>query len=90
MNQTAENFAEMIDILISTSAQEPSMHLAVMLRTDWDTASLFLHMGRDHGLPGYTTFLNHCHNSTHFKTFEDLNEIIASPEYLKALKYHYR
>lgn len=90
MNETAESFAEMIDLLITTPAKEPSMHISVALRSDWNTASLFLHMGRDHGLPGYLKWLNFCSNSTDFKTFEDLSKAPLKFEYLKALKYLYR
>lgn len=79
----------MIDILMRTPAQEPSMHISVTLRTDWDTASLFLHMGRDHGLPGYTNWLNFCRNTTEFWTFGDLEKMPIRQEYLKALKFLY-
>lgn len=91
MNETAENFAEMINLLIETPAKEPSMHISVSLRSDWNTASLFLHMGRDHGLPGYVNWLNFCHNKTaEFKTFDDLAKAPLKFEYVKALKYLYR
>lgn len=89
MNETAENFAEMIDILMRTPAQEPSMHISVALRADWDTAALFLHMGRDHGLPGYIRWLNFCQNTTDFRTFNDLENAPIKEEYIKALKYMY-
>lgn len=88
MNETAENFAEMVDILITTSAQNPSMHMMVSLRSDWDTASLFIHMGRDHGLPGYTNYLKQCENLT-ISRFEDLKKAGFTTEYIKALKYLY-
>lgn len=90
MNETAESFAEMIDLLIRTPAKEPSMHVSVSLRSDWNTASLFLHMGRDHGLAGYLKWLNFCQNSTEFKSFEDLSKVPLKSEYVKALKYLYR
>lgn len=90
MNETAESFAEMIDLLITTPAKEPSMHVSVSLRSDWNTASLFLHMGRDHGLPGYLKFLNFCQNTTDFQTFEDLSKAPLKFEYVKALRFLYR
>lgn len=90
LNKTAESFAEMVDILISLPAQSPSMHMMVPLRSDWDTAALFLHMGRDHGIPGYTSWIEYCSNSTYTKrpTFDDLKDLMK-PEYVKTLKYLY-
>jgi len=80
----------MVDILISLPAQSPSMHMMVPLRSDWDTAALFLHMGRDHGIPGYTSWIEYCSNSTYTKrpTFDDLKDLMK-PEYVKTLKYLY-
>lgn len=91
MNKTAENFAEMIDILITEPAQNPSMHISVPLRRDWDTAGLFVHMGRDHGIPGYVRTLEFCDNTTFVKPpkFEDLKSHGIKAEYIKALKYLY-
>lgn len=91
MNETAENFAEMIDILMKTPAQEPSMHISVFLREDWDTASLFLHMGRDHGLPGYVSWLKFCRNTTDtdYITFDDFEKAPMKQQYIKALEYLY-
>lgn len=89
MNETVSNFAEMIDMLIKTPAQVPSLHMAINLRSDWDTASLFIHMGRDHGLPGYTTWLNSARNATRKYKFEDLEKMGMKREYVKALKYLY-
>ncbi|CAH1129175.1 unnamed protein product [Ceutorhynchus assimilis] len=90
LNKTAESFAEMVDILISLPAQAPSMHMVVPLRSDWDTAALFIHMGRDHGIPGYTSWLQYCSNVTspQSPTFNDMQANIK-PEYVKALKYLY-
>lgn len=89
MNESAENFAEMLDLLITTPAKEPSMHISVALRSDWDTTSLFLHMGRDHGLAGYTKWLNFCRNVSYFFTFDDFDKAPLKYEYVKALKYLY-
>lgn len=90
MNETAESFAEMVNLLIATPAKEPSMHISVSLRADWNTASLFLHMGRDHGLAGYTKWLNFCRNTTKFQSFDDLANVPIKSEYIKALEYLYR
>ncbi|XP_030764452.1 uncharacterized protein LOC115888753 [Sitophilus oryzae] len=91
MNETANSFAEMIDILISLPAQNPSMHMAVPLRESRDTFALFLHMGRDHGIPGYLKMVEYCTNNTANKSkrFDSLTEKIK-PEYIKALKYLYK
>lgn len=91
MNETVETFAEMIDLLITTPAQSPSMHMMVTLRPDWDTASLFLHMGRDHGIPSYPQFIQYCSNVTYPQrpTFDDLRSRGIREEYIKALKYIY-
>lgn len=89
MNETAESFAEMVDLLITTPAKEPSMHISVSLRSDWNTAALFVHMGRDHGLAGYLKWLNFCDNSTEFRSFDDLSKASIKFEYIKALKYLY-
>nr|XP_022916804.1 uncharacterized protein LOC111426494 [Onthophagus taurus] len=62
MNETAENFAEMIDILIKTPAQYVSGHIEVPLRHGWDTTTLMVHMGRDHGLPGYIYYAKFARN----------------------------
>ncbi|XP_066250383.1 uncharacterized protein [Euwallacea similis] len=90
LNKTAETFADMVDILISLPAQAPSVHMMVPLRKDWDTASLFIHMGRDHGIPRYTSLIQYCGNTTYptQPTFEDLKAFIR-PEYVKTLKYVY-
>ncbi|ERL88558.1 hypothetical protein D910_05943 [Dendroctonus ponderosae] len=90
-NKTAETFAEMIDILITEPAQNPSMHISVPLRKDWDTSGLFVHMGRDHGIPGYITVLEFCSNKTFSKypKFDDLKSYGIKPEYVKALRYLY-
>ncbi|XP_072395913.1 uncharacterized protein [Diabrotica undecimpunctata] len=92
MNETVETFAEMIDLLIQTPAQTPSVHIMVPIRREWDTASLFIHMGRDHGIPSYPKYLQYCTNSTSKKTptFDSLKEFGIKDEYIKALKYMYR
>lgn len=89
MNETVENFAEMVDVLIRTPAQNPSMHMMVPLRPDWDTASLFVHMGRDHGIPPYTQYLEKCLNLT-TDNFDDFTKAGIRPELIKALKYLYQ
>ncbi|XP_066153356.1 uncharacterized protein [Euwallacea fornicatus] len=91
LSKTADSFADMIDILISEPAQNPSMHISVPLRANWDTSGLFVHMGRDHGIPGYVKIVQFCKNQTFPKTlkFEDLKAYHIKPEYIKALKYLY-
>ncbi|EFA09156.2 hypothetical protein TcasGA2_TC005493 [Tribolium castaneum] len=89
MNETVESFAEMVDVLIRTPAQSPSMHMMVPLRADWDTAALFVHMGRDHGIPPYAHYLSKCQNLT-IEKFDDFTKAGISPELLKALKYLYQ
>lgn len=91
INKTAETFAEMIDILITEPAQNPSMHISVPLRKDWDTSGLFVHMGRDHGIPGYIRVLEFCSNKTFSSNpkFDDLKSYGIKPEYIKALRYLY-
>lgn len=81
----------MVDILITLPAQAPSLHMMVPLRTDWDTSALFIHMGRDHGIPSYTSGLQYCSNITYptTPTFEDMKANIK-PDYVKSLKYIYR
>jgi hypothetical protein len=88
MNETVENFAEMVDVLIRTPAQVPSMHMMVPLRSDWDTGSLFVHMGRDHGIPGYPKYLQKCQNIT-VSSFNNFTQVGIRPEMIKALKYLY-
>ncbi|KAL3272932.1 hypothetical protein HHI36_014391 [Cryptolaemus montrouzieri] len=89
MNETVLNFAEMVEMLIKTPAQVPSLHMAVNLRSDWDTAPLFIHMGRDHGLAGYTSWLNAARNTSKKYEFEDLEKMGMKREHVKALKYLY-
>ncbi|KRT83256.1 peroxidase [Oryctes borbonicus] len=92
MNETAESFAEMVDILIRTPAQVPSIHINVPLRKEWDTATLMMHMSRDHGLPGYVAYAQLCHNITSsakkFK-FEDLYQFGISRNNIDILKELY-
>lgn len=93
MNETAENFAEMVDILIRTPAQAPSIHINVPLRKEWDTATLMMHMGRDHGLTGYTEYAHLCHNiSNNIQTlkFEDLYQFGISRNNIRMLRELYR
>lgn len=92
MNETVETFAEMIDVLISNPAQAPSVHIMIPLRHDWDTASLFIHMGRDHGIPSYPDVVNYCFNVSKDKAlkFEDFKAVGIKEEFIKALKYMYR
>ncbi|KAJ8969968.1 hypothetical protein NQ317_008531 [Molorchus minor] len=91
MNETVDTFAEMVDVLIRTAAQSPSFHMMVPLRPDWDTTSLFIHMGRDHGIPSYPQYVQYCQNVTSPRslTFEDLKSNGIKDEYIKALKYMY-
>ncbi|CAH1969751.1 unnamed protein product [Acanthoscelides obtectus] len=92
MNETVESFAEMVDLLITNAAQTPSMHFSVSLRSDWDTASLFVHMGRDHGIPSYIRVVQNCTNTTTNGkvSFDDMKKSGIKDEYIKALKYLYR
>ncbi|XP_048519800.1 uncharacterized protein LOC109542192 [Dendroctonus ponderosae] len=89
-NQTTESFAEMVDNLISLPAQAPSMHIKVPMRAEWNTAALFLHMSRDHGIPSYPQLLQYCSNSTFAKklTFEEMKSNIET-QHIKLLKYLY-
>ncbi|XP_050297989.1 peroxidasin homolog isoform X2 [Anthonomus grandis grandis] len=91
LNETANSFAEMVDILISLPAQSPSLHMMVPLRKDWDTAGLFIHMGRDHGIPGYTSWMQYCSNITYptNPTFEDMT-LLMKPDYVNTLKRLYQ
>lgn len=92
MNETVTSFAEMVDMLITTPAHSPSMHMMIPLRNDWDTASLFIHMGRDHGIAPYLKYVEYCSNLTTHKPlkFEDFTSIGIKDEYIKALKYMYK
>ncbi|KAF5280247.1 hypothetical protein FQA39_LY18070 [Lamprigera yunnana] len=74
LNATANNFAEMVDLLIRTPAQTTSMHMVVPLRNKWDTGSLLIHLGRDHGIPPYTQWVEFCHNVS-IKNFDDLFKV---------------
>ncbi|KAJ8915169.1 hypothetical protein NQ315_000421 [Exocentrus adspersus] len=91
MNETVETFAEMIDVLITTPAQSPSLHMMAPLRPEWDTAALFIHMGRDHGIPSYPQYVQYCANTTSPQrpTFDDLRSMGIKDEFIKALKYMY-
>lgn len=93
MNETAESFAEMVDILIRTPAQAPSIHINVPLRKEWDTSTLMIHMGRDHGLQGYVQYAHLCYNiSTNVEKikFEDLYQFGISRKSSDILKELYR
>lgn len=90
MNETAENFAEMVDILIRHPAQEPTMHMNVKLRLDWDTSTLLTHMGRDHGIPGYAKFVEHCRKEKLTGDFEQFSQFGIDTDGIKILKTLYR
>lgn len=93
MNETAENFAEMVDILIRTPAQVPSIHINVPLRKEWDTSTLMMHMSRDHGLAGYIMYAQSCHNITNTGKklkFEDLYQFGISRNNIEILRELYR
>lgn len=90
MNESAENFAEMVDILIRSPAQEPSMHMNVKLRTEWDTASLLIHMGRDHGLAGYPKWFEYCKNVSFTGNLEQFSQVGMNREGMKILETLYR
>ncbi|KAF5284358.1 hypothetical protein FQR65_LT13575 [Abscondita terminalis] len=89
MNATASNFAEMIDLLIGTPAQTTSMHMVVPLRNKWETGSLLVHLGRDHGIPPYTKFVQFCHNVS-VKSFDDLTKVNMEKNNIKLLTDLYR
>ncbi|XP_018331432.1 uncharacterized protein LOC108741220 [Agrilus planipennis] len=89
MNETAESFAGMIDLLIGTASQNPTMNMIVPLRNDWDTASLLIHMGRDHGIPSYPAYAEFCHNVT-ITTFDDLKFTRIRPDNIRLLKTLYK
>lgn len=92
MNESAENFAEMVDLLIKTPGQTPSIYMDVPLRNGWDTAALMTHMGRDHGISGYMNYVRRCSNySIDIKAeFEDLAHYGISEANIKILKELYR
>ncbi|PSN37939.1 hypothetical protein C0J52_20255 [Blattella germanica] len=46
--------------MLITPAQQPSLNIAPQLEDGWDTGSLLLRMGRDHGLPSYQHWLQFC------------------------------
>ncbi|KAF7278210.1 hypothetical protein GWI33_008704 [Rhynchophorus ferrugineus] len=89
-NETAASFAEMVDILITLPGQVPSMHMMVPLRSNWDTSALFIHMARDHGIPGYTNWIQYCSNIT-YPTRPDFDDLTANirPENIQILKRLY-
>lgn len=83
----------MVDLLIRRSAQNPSMHMIVPLRSNWNTAALLIHMGRDHGLAAYPEWVKMCHSSqfdADIKGFEDLGKMGISKENVEMLKELYR
>ncbi|XP_023288072.1 uncharacterized protein LOC105701787 [Orussus abietinus] len=45
----------------------------------WDFTELLIHVGRDHGLPGYVDFLGHC-SGIHAINFTDLHEMMRSED----------
>lgn len=89
MNETAETFADMVDVLIRTQAQVPSMHMVVPLRSKWETASLLIHMGRDHGLASYPKWAKYCYNIT-LNTFDDLQKVNVKQENIDLLQNVYK
>lgn len=91
MNKTAETFTEQLDLLLTTPSQPPSLHIALTLRSNWDTAALFIHMARDHGLPSYPHLLAYCHDNvaTENITFSHLKRFGITDESIKLLKTVY-
>lgn len=91
MNKTTDTFAEMVDNLIRTPAFMPSMHIDIKLRSDWDTSTLLVHMGRDHGIASYPSWLRMC-TGMHMDmdmTFNDLTKFAISPQGVDMLKSLY-
>ncbi|KAK4874855.1 hypothetical protein RN001_014215 [Aquatica leii] len=84
MNASANNFGEMVDLLIRTPAQTTSMNMVVPLRSQWDTGSLLIHLGRDHGLPPYTKWVQFCHNVS-IASFDDLSKVNMEKHNIKLL-----
>lgn len=91
MNTTSDTFAEMVDNLIRTPAFMPSMHIDVKLRSDWDTSSLLIHMGRDHGIAGYPYWLKFCSGISMENdiTFDDISKNGISKNGIDLLKTLY-
>lgn len=78
----------MVDLLITNPAQNLGLNINVNLKPDWDAASLFVHMGRDHGLPGYVDWLNLRNNLSTQYTFKDL-EYFVKKENVKLISHLY-
>lgn len=90
MKKTHDTFAEMVDKLIATPAYRPSMHIDVPLRHDWDTAPLLIHTARDHGIPGYTSWLQLCNPSSNITdNFDDLHQFGITEKGVSLLKSLY-
>lgn len=89
MKKPRSSFAEMVDLLLSNAAYRPSFHMDVTLREGWDTAPLLVHMGRDHGLPSYTSTVSFCRNISKEITFQNLHEFGISEKGISMLRKLY-
>ncbi|KAJ9573877.1 hypothetical protein L9F63_008737, partial [Diploptera punctata] len=56
---------ELTQLMLDAPAQQPSLIMSSSLQNGWDTASLLVQLGRDHGLPNYQQWLQQC-SSTNF------------------------
>ncbi|CAH1185902.1 unnamed protein product [Phyllotreta striolata] len=76
LNKTLETTTEMFSNLASSPAKVLSSRINVQVRSDWDSFALFVHMGRDHGVPSYLRLREACNNET-FKTYINFEELEA-------------
>lgn len=91
MNKPHTSFTEMVDLLLSSRAYRPSFHMDVVLRSGWETAPLLVHMGRDHGLPSYSSALAFCRgNTTQDISFQNMHQFGISDNGVDMLRKLYR
>lgn len=73
--------------LLKETIQKPGLHMNKQFRNHFlqgqdkyglDLAAMIIQMGRDHGIPGYTTFRTLC-GLRRPNNFSDLNDIVSSP-----------
>ncbi|KAJ4441124.1 hypothetical protein ANN_10974 [Periplaneta americana] len=50
----------MMQLILSTPAYQPCLHIVPAFKDGWETGALLVQMGRDHGLPGYHHWLQQC------------------------------
>ncbi|XP_069697432.1 uncharacterized protein [Periplaneta americana] len=54
------SYVQMMQLILSTPAYQPSLHMVPAFKDGWETGALLVQMGRDHGLPGYHHWLQQC------------------------------